>query len=739
MVTGASAADRYVSPTGSNIPPYASWATAAQVIQTAVDAAAAGETVWVAEGHYNTGGRDPGALGLTRVVIDKAITVKAVGSRTQTKIKGDSACRGVYMGAGATLAGFSIEDGTALASYGGNIYMVGQGIVSNCAVLRGNASQGGGVCLIGEGTLSDSYIDENHASSEGGGVYLDQGGKVERCRITRNIADLRGAGAKCANGSQLQRCHINGNVLGPIGENGIGAYLDHSYLENCVVAEHNGANASVYCMNDSSLFNCTISNNRQGLHGDGINSVYNSIIRLNFDSDWTGSSFFTFFNCCTQPSPAGSGNIDADPCFRSSEINSPTYYLQAVSPCIDMGWDEYAPATDIDGKPRPRDGNLDGMPKVDMGAYEFQLGSIQAVIEDAGAWDDSAHSTMAIVAADFNSDGHDDLAMANSFQANALFLGDGTGSFNPKPDGAGAFDDDGGFVQAHAIIALYANADAHVDLAVGNFTEPNELYINDGQGNFTLAACGAFGNESRYTVRLCALDVEPDGDMDIAELCYMSPSCVYTNNGAGRLDRAPDSDFTVGGRPGYSLAALDANNDGKMDLVAGYYGQACVLYTNGGNGRFWAKPAGELSTFVTTPLAMEVLDANNDGKANDLVVAGYEHANVIFTNNGLGSFTRVINDGDFGNQVTYTRSLKTCDFDNNGLVDIAVGNAGSPVEIFQNMGDGRFMKANISALSGQAFYAFGLAALDANHDGLRDLAIGNNQQPSKILKIISAQ
>jgi hypothetical protein len=403
----ASAATRYVdlnNPTPAT--PYASWPTAAQNIQDAIDAASPGDIVLVASGVYQTGGRVVYGSLTNRIVVDKAVTVMSISGPMTTVIQGnsavdDSAVRCVYLTNNASLAGFMLVNGATRA--GGDITLEGSGggvwcestnaSVSNC-VLVGNISFGngggayGGTIIgctlsnnstaLGYGgaaaycTLNNCMISSNRVggSYEGGGVAYST---LNNCTIRANVAGPGGGGAMTCT---LNACILAGNT----GAWGGGAII--CTLNNCIVTGNSAisTSGSQYAAAlgggtwSGVANNCTIVSNTiirpVGTHTEALGrgayatALNNCIVYYNNGpSAAHNSDSGTANTCCTTPLPAtGSGNFTAPPLFVAG-----TSRLQSSSPCINSGNNNFAPAGgDFDGNPRIAGAT------VDVGAFEFQ-------------------------------------------------------------------------------------------------------------------------------------------------------------------------------------------------------------------------------------------------------------------------------------------------------------------------------------------------------------------------------
>jgi hypothetical protein len=354
----------FVSLSGGNIWPYTNWATAATILQHAVDAANASDTVLVTNGVYDAGGRPANGALTNRVAIDRPLIVRSVNGPEVTIIEGagpngDSAIRCVYLGTNAALIGFTLTNGHTTSRegndiYGGGIFCEPSAVLSNC-VLTGNSAYdfGGGGGASG-GTLYNCTLTGNVAYW-GGGAYS---GALYRCILTRNMSHHDGGGGG-ASDATLHNCTLTGNSSEYAG----GA--NHCTLYDCMLTSNSaGYGGGAYY---STLYNCTLTGNSAYLGGGTLGRTANNcVIYYNTATDGPNYSGGIFNYCCTKPDPGGMGNITNEPMFVST--NAGNYRLQAGSPCIDAGTNQQwmIGATDLDGLARIRGG------RVDMGAYEYE-------------------------------------------------------------------------------------------------------------------------------------------------------------------------------------------------------------------------------------------------------------------------------------------------------------------------------------------------------------------------------
>jgi tetratricopeptide (TPR) repeat protein len=200
---------------------------------------------------------------------------------------------------------------------------------------------------------------------------------------------------------------------------------------------------------------------------------------------------------------------------------------------------------------------------------------------------------------------------------------------------------------------------------------------------------------------------------------------------------------------GMGVAWGDYDNDGNVDLVLTAYGRN-ILYHNDGNGTFTDK---SLASRVGTPVGFWTGaswgDYNRDGFL-DLYVTGYvkytrpengngqarydienpasinpasfpPERNLLFRNNGNGTFTEVAAVAGVTNITGRGLSAAWADFDDDGWVDLYVANDQSDNAFFRNLRNGKFSDISHSARVADYRSAMGIAVGDWDNDGAQDL------------------
>jgi len=181
------------------------------------------------------------------------------------------------------------------------------------------------------------------------------------------------------------------------------------------------------------------------------------------------------------------------------------------------------------------------------------------------------------------------------------------------------------------------------------------------------------------------------------------------------------TDYATGSLP-YSVALNDANNDGKQDiLVTSCFDHAVKMLPGNGDGTFRPKVR-----YATAKTSRGVLIDNLDGGGRPGVIEphryGYMVSIQLVDYDGSPKIRRELLSGKG------PRSVKTGDFNGDGVADLAVANAGhnqgepGSVFIFLGRGTGNF-DPKTSYVTGNASHS--LAVGDLNGDGKLDIAVLN--------------
>lgn len=234
------------------------------------------------------------------------------------------------------------------------------------------------------------------------------------------------------------------------------------------------------------------------------------------------------------------------------------------------------------------------------------------------------------------------------------------------------------------------------------------------------------------------IDYDNDGDLDL--FVTNGPqggqnNFLYRNDGNEVFTKITDSPVTLDNRSSDGSTWGDYDNDGDEDLyVTNWYGQPNLLYINNGNGTFTQITGSAVSTNNTFSEAASWGDMDNDGDL-DLYVCNSDgdRRNNLYRNNGDGSFTR-ITAGPAVTETYYSRNADWIDINNDGKPDLFVTNEGNQHEnVYYGNGDGTFTKAVLAPLTTSAGNTTSSSWEDVDNDGDFDLLIVNyNDQNNKL-------
>jgi hypothetical protein len=276
------------------------------------------------------------------------------------------------------------------------------------------------------------------------------------------------------------------------------------------------------------------------------------------------------------------------------------------------------------------------------------------------------------------------------------------------------------FEQWWQLFAIASVADLTEDGAADILVQPYGrdqsafLLINDGQGSFTARTI----HPTTGFNSVVAADFDGDGHVDLAD---RGPLRIFRGDGSGNFVMTafalPDDVRSADDRP----FAVDIDADGHEDLIVVVPEQGEILLFRGPLDLPRPAPAPvRLFTLLKTPVGISSGDYNGDGHP-DLVVfdGGDAHsyplsANraVIYLGDGEGNFIAPDAAG-----VPAITPIAAADFDDDGLLDLAVYQSPTNIVVYRGRGDGMLSMPRLSLPSMENV----IATADLDGDGVDEL------------------
>jgi hypothetical protein len=358
---------------------------------------------------------------------------------------------------------------------------------------------------------------------------------------------------------------------------------------------------------------------------------------------------------------------------------------------------------------------------------------------------------------DYDNDGFPDL-FVTQYGRNVLYHNNGDGTFTDVTDKAGVAGLEFGTLFHSGATFFDYDRDGKLDLYVGGYValgpdskrycqlggvrsscppqayggSPDILYHNNGDGTFTnVTKAAKIDQPEGKNLSVGAGDYDNDGWPDIFVTNDGLYAYLYRNEHNGTFTEVGlPAGMAVAGQ-GQIMAAMcislgDYDNDGWLDLyISDFQKSSDHLWHNSGKGYFdeVSGPAG-----ITVP-TREVLsfgggffDYDNDGWLDLFIANGhvypeveqvtpeihYKQINTLFHNEGNGKFVETTRQAGIGGQKPYVgRGVAFADFDNDGFIDLVVGNNGDPPLLLHNSGN-----------NGNHFINFKLVGVKSNRDAM---------------------
>jgi hypothetical protein len=255
-----------------------------------------------------------------------------------------------------------------------------------------------------------------------------------------------------------------------------------------------------------------------------------------------------------------------------------------------------------------------------------------------------------------------------------------------------------------------------VDKAIGYFTQYLAAKPDDLEARWLLNV--AFFTKGQY----------PEG---VPPKLLIPPSAFESKQNVGRfVDVAAAAGLTTGAVRAGGVAVDDYDNDGLMDIVMSGYDicDKLRIYKNNGDGTFTDRSVAAGVANVAGGLEIFQTDYDNDGCLDLLVPRGAWITPMplaLLKNDCHGNFTDVTKQAGLGGVRVASQTVAWADIDNDGFLDLFIGDEQGPCQLWRNKGDGTFENISKAAGIDKAAFTKGVVSDDYDGDGYADFYVSN--------------
>jgi hypothetical protein len=297
--------------------------------------------------------------------------------------------------------------------------------------------------------------------------------------------------------------------------------------------------------------------------------------------------------------------------------------------------------------------------------------------------------------ADVDNDGDLDAFIVNWYNVNNLFyINNGKGNF--KRIRTGDFVNDKGYSET-AAFGDY-DKDGLVDLYVTNSEgrKNNFLYHNNKSASFIKITSGAAVADTNFSRCANWIDIDNDNDPDLFVTNENKQNeNLYRNEGNGNFTKLTEGALLNDGGNTTSASWADTDNDGDLDVFMTNDGGTNSFFKNNSNLQFIKIMEDVVSTTPAHSFSSAWSDIDNDGDEDLFVTNSFNGKtrlqNYFYLNDGTGNFTRNTTDiiatdtawsygcafGDYDNDGFQDLAVATCRFDKTDDVDLLYHNNGN--------------------------------------------------------------